>query len=312
MIGSSYRGDYMHPMHSARLSDLITRHAGAGITPTALPGLVVMRAETTTTPLGHNAKPSLAFVIGGAKQVWLGEQLMRYGAGQYLTVGAELPVTAHISEASSEAPFLGFGFELEAEVIAALLLEAGTPGLGSEAAPAGMGVADLDAPLLDALERLLGLLDEPAQIPGLAPAYRREVLWRLLTGPLGELIRQVGLADSRLTHISRALRHLHEHFDEPIRIEQLAELSAMSPATFHRHFRAVTQMTPIGFQKQLRLQAARRRLMSDPGDVAGAGFAVGYESASQFSREYRRMFGVPPGRDAQTLRATAATAVATL
>jgi len=285
-----------------RIIDVITRHAGRGITETALPGFYVMRAESTTDPLCHISKPSMAFVFGGAKEIELGDSLVRYGAGQYLATGVELPVTAHISEASPEAPFLGFGFELEPEAIAALLLEAGRPGAATELAPTGLGVSDVDAPLLNATARLLSLLDEPAQVLGLGPAYRREILWRVLNGPVGELVRQVGLPDSRLTHISRAMRFLQHHFGEPIRVEQLAELSAMSPATFHRHFRAVTNMTPIQFQKQLRLQAARALLITNPGDVAGAGFAVGYESASQFNREYRRMFGTPPGRDAQELR----------
>lgn len=306
---------------TARIRDLITRHAGTGITTTVVPGLYVMLAESPTVPLGHLSKPSLAFVAGGAKMTLLADKVMRYGAGEYLVVGAELPVTAHISEASAKEPFLGFGLDLDPGAVAALLLEAGEArageqrsriGAAAQLTPVGMAVSEIDAPLLNALARLVSLLDEPAHVPGLAPAYEREILWRILAGPQGELVRQVGLPDSRLTRISRSLRFIRDHYRQPIKIDQLAQLSAMSSASFHRHFHAVTNMTPIQFQKQLRLQAARALLMADPGDVAGAGFAVGYESASQFSREYRREYGESPGRDAQMLRDTASTAVVTI
>ncbi len=295
-----------------RIGDLITRHSGDGITQTAISGLAVMRSQTPTEPLGHIAKPSLAFVLGGSKEALMGEERFIYGAGQYLVVGVALPVTAHISAASADDPFLGIGIDLKPEAIASLLLEAGQPRLAPERPPLGIAVSDADRPLLDALSRLLGLLDEPADLRGLAPAYEREVLWRVLSGPQGELVRQVGLADSRLTLVSHAIRFIRENYASPIRIEQLADVSAMSPATLHRHFRAITNMSPIQFQKQLRLQQARQRLLMDPTDVAGAGFAVGYESASQFSREYRRMFGESPGRDAQTLRAVAGDVVAVI
>ncbi len=288
-----------------RIGDLITRHSGDGITETVVPGLSIMRSTMATEPLGHTAKPSLAFVFGGVKEAFLGDARFLYGVGQYLVVGVSLPVTAHIIAASDDDPFLGLGIDLHPEAIASLLLEAGPPQPATERPPLGIAVSDVDGPLVDALTRLLDLLDERSDLRGLAPAYEREVLWRVLTGPQGELVRQAGLADSRLTLVSRAIRFIREHYASSIRIEDLAAISAMSPATLHRHFRAVTNMTPIQFQKQLRLQAARQRLLVDPGDVAGAGFAVGYESASQFSREYRKLFGAPPGRDAQALRAAA-------
>jgi AraC-like DNA-binding protein len=292
-----------------RIGDLIKRHSGDGITETVIPGLSIMRSTTATEPLGHTAKPSLAFVFGGLKEAFLGETRFLYGVGQYVVVGVPLPVTAHISAASEDAPFLGLGIDLHPEAIASLLLEAGPPQPAPERPPLGIAVSDVDEPLVDALTRLLGLLDERADLRGLAPAYGREVLWRVLTGPQGDLVRQAGLADSRLTLVSHAISFIRDHYASSITIEDLAEISAMSPATLHRHFRAVTNMTPIQFQKQLRLQAARQRLLVAPGDVAGAGFAVGYQSASQFSREYRKMFGSPPGRDAQALRATAGQAL---
>jgi AraC-like DNA-binding protein len=288
---------------------LISRHAGEGVTETALPGVSIMRSESTTEALGHIARPSLAFVIGGAKNAWLAGQPFHYRAGQYLVIGVELPITAHISEASPANPFLGFGIDLTAETVASLLLDAGPAGTAAEKPPLGLAVSDVDGELLDAIARLLGLLDRKEDMPGLFPAYKREILWRVLTGPQGGLVRQIGLTGGRLTMVARAIRFIREHYDEAITIEGLAQLSAMSPATLHRHFRVVTSMTPIQFQKQLRLQEARRLLIGDPDDVAGAGFAVGYESASQFNREYRRMFGMPPGRDAQAFRRAVTAAV---
>jgi AraC-like DNA-binding protein len=289
----------------AQIAELIARHGDIDPSSSPMPGVRLMSTATATEPMPHIAKPSVAFVFGGAKRVLLNDRELRYGAGQYLVVCVEFPLTAHISHASAAEPFLGAGLDLDPAAIAALLLEAGPARGADDHPPLGIAVSDADPPLLDALARLLALLDEPAQAPALRPAYERELMWRLLCGPQGPLVRQIGLADSRLSHVGRAIRFIRAHYAEPLRIERLASLAAMSPSTLHRHFRAVTGMTPIQFQKQIRLQAARARLLSAPGDVAGAGFAVGYESASQFNREYRRLFGAPPGRDARTRRAAA-------
>jgi AraC-like DNA-binding protein len=294
------------------LAALITRHSAEGITETAIPGLSVMRSETPTEPLGHIVAPSLALVAGGGKVARLNDRVLRYGVGHYLVIGVALPIVAHITEATPAAPFLGVGIDLHPGPIAALLLEAGPARPVAEGPSLGLAISQASPALLDAMTRLLSLADEPAHAAVLAPAYEREVLWRALTGPQGALVRQIGLADSRLTHVARAIRFIREHFSETIRIEQLAELAAMSPSSLHRHFRAVTDMTPIQFQKRVRLQEARSRLLAEPDDVAGAGFAVGYESASQFNREYRRMFGIPPGLDARTQRAAVDVAVPTL
>jgi transcriptional regulator GlxA family with amidase domain len=185
-----------------------------------------------------------------------------------------------------------------------MLLEAGAALNGAPARATGITVASAGEPLLDALAHLAGLLDTPQDARILAPLYRREVLWRLLTGPQGAVVRQIGLADGNLAPITRAVRWIRDHHDDTIRIEQLAALARMSESTFHRHFRAVTRMTPIQYQKAIRLQEARLALVSGGRDVAEVAHAVGYDSASQFSREYRRLFGTPPGRDAQRIRAT--------
>lgn len=174
-----------------------------------------------------------------------------------------------------------------------------------DATPTGIAVSDASPALLDAIDRLLVLLDAPDDAAALAAGVEREVLWRLVTGPQGTTVRQIGLADSRLAHLARAIGWIRGHYDEALRVEELAALATMSVSSFHRHFRAVTSMTPIQFQKQIRLNEARARLLAETGDVTSVGLAVGYDSPSQFSREYRRMFGLPPSRDVLALREAA-------
>ena len=182
-------------------------------------------------------------------------------------------------------------------MIASLLLER-TPG----PAPSGLGVADASAELLDAVIRMIRLLEHPADRDVLAPLIEREILWRVMNGPLGETVRQAGVADSSLTYVSRAVRWINEHFNEPFRVEDLARDCGMSTSAFHRNFHAVTALSPIQFQKQIRLQQSRLLLLTGADDVATVGWRVGYDSTSQFSREYKRRFGLPPGRDAARLR----------
>jgi AraC-like DNA-binding protein len=291
-----------------RLGELIARHAGEGLTPTALPGVSVLRATAVTEPLGDVAEPALAVIAQGVKETALGGRSLRYGPGQFLIVPIELPVVGHIVQASPGEPLLAFVLRLRAEKIAALLAEttpaaavrtrAASPGADS----VGIGVSAASPALLDAISRLLALLDAPGDAAVLAPGVEREVLWRLVTGPQGTLVRQIGLADSRLAHLARVISWIRRHYDQALRVEDLAALATMSVTSFHRHFRALTSMTPIQYQKQIRLHEARARLLAGPGDIAGTGFAVGYGSPSQFSREYRRMFGTPPSRDTLTPR----------
>lgn len=289
-------------MHdSARFRRLIERHGHYGTEQVPIPGLMVMSSFTPTMPLAHIAAPSLAVVAQGAKRSVIGDASFDYAAGQFQVVSVELPITSNVTVASRERPFLGMGMRLRPSVIAELLLER-APTLAADV-PAGIVVSDLGPELLDALERLVALLDTPADAAALAGLYEREIVWRLLTGPQGQLVRQIGLADSRLNHLSRAIGWIRDHYAEPIKVEELAALASMSVSSFHRHFRAVTMLTPIQFQKQIRLQRARALLLADPGAVATVGYGVGYTSASQFSREYRRLFGAPPGRDSQALRA---------
>jgi AraC-like DNA-binding protein len=286
----------------AELRALIARHGAGGLTQTPLAGVSVMAAYEPTLPLGSIAEPSLAVMAGGAKRTVVGDRRFIYEAGEYVVVSLDLPVTAHVLRASRDEPFLAFGLVLRPATIATLLLEA--PRASGNRTPSGIVVSQASPELLDAIVRMTRLLDHPEDAPALAPAYEREILWRLIAGEHGTTVRQIGLADSALSHISKAIAWIRAHHDQRLRIDDLADLSGMSPSTFHRHFRAATAMTPIQFQKNVRLQEARALLIARPDDIAGAGFAVGYNSPSQFSREYARRYGRPPGKDAERLRAS--------
>ncbi|ROS40006.1 AraC family transcriptional regulator [Amycolatopsis thermoflava] len=278
------------------IRDLIAAHARPDLR-TPVDGLLLSRVDTTE-PEHSLTEPLLVLMAQGGKRLLLGDRVFEYRAGQFLLVTAALPVTGRFLE----APSLGAGLVLRPSAIAPLLLEAPAP-----RAPAGPAIAtgDADADLLDAVTRLLRLLDRPADVPVLAPLIEREILWRLLTGPCGPTLRQIGLADSSLSLVGRAIGRIRENYAEPMRIAELARLCGLSASAFHRHFRAVTAMSPLQFQKRIRLQEARSLLLARPDDVAGVGHLVGYDSPSQFSREYRRLFGAPPGRDAARLRAAA-------
>jgi AraC-like DNA-binding protein len=286
----------------AEIRAIIDANAGPDLR-TAVPGLLLSRVETAE--VDHSlTEPLLVVMAQGAKQLLLGDRVYEYRAGQCLVVTADLPVTGHFVGASPRTPSLGMGLVLRPAAIASLSLDA--PAVRRTRAPTeqpamATGAAGVD--LLDAVARMLRLLARPEDAPVLAPLVEREILWRLLTGEHGAMIRQIGLADSGLSHVSRAIRWIREHYAEPMRVENLARLVGMSVSAFHRHFRAVTAMSPLQFQKRIRLQAARSLLVGRSDDVAGVGHLVGYDSPSQFNREYRRMFGAPPGQDAARLRA---------
>jgi AraC-like DNA-binding protein len=287
------------------LRTLIERHARNG-TSTAIEGVLVSRVEEPVAPAASMSGTILAIIAQGTKRLALGDRVLEYRAGQYLVASVDLPVTGHFIDASLDHPALGFGLVLRPQVIASLLLEHRVEhrrGARGEPAPPGIAVSDASDELIDAAVRMLRLLDHPRDIPVLAPMIEREILWRLVTGEQGATVRQLGLADSNLARVSHALEWLRDHHAEPVRVDELADMSGMSVSAFHRNFRAVASMSPIQFQKQIRLQEARLLLVTSLNDVAGAGYAVGYDSPSQFSREYRRQFGTSPGRDATLLRA---------
>ena len=282
------------------LHDLIIRHARGGIRRNIIDGLSLGVVTGGTPPAAAMSEPSVTIVAGGRKRTAVGDVEVVYGAGEYLVVSIDLPVTGRVEQATPDDPFVVFSLALRPAVIAALLLD--TVDVARVPAFTGLAVGTASPSLLDAASRMLRLLDEPADLAALRSSAEREVVWRLLSGPQGGIVRQIGLTDGSVAHIVRAIRWMRDHLAEPASVGELARISGMSPSTFHRHFRAATSMTPVQWQKALRLREARALLLRGTAGVAEAGYAVGYGSASQFSREYRRAFGRPPGRDAEALR----------
>jgi AraC-like DNA-binding protein len=295
------------------LRGLLERHVRPDGT-TAVEGVRICRADRTESPQSAMSGTVLAVIARGGKRLALGDRVYRYGAGQYLVASIDLPVTGYLVDAAPGQPALGFGMTMEPADIAELMLRAGPGDLPRSPGAARPGIAVSDAPdeLLDAIVRLLRLLGRPRDRRALAPLVKREILWHLITGEQGDVVRQLGMADSSLTHIRRAVQWIRENYARPFLVEEVAQLSGMSVSAFHRNFQAVTAMTPIQFQKHIRLQAARLLLANRPNDVTGVGYRVGYDSPSQFSREYRRLFGAPPSVDAVRMRGGAEPTAAAL
>lgn len=293
----------------AELSALIDRHVvGTGICSTAMPHVSLIRADapSTTTPAVYEA--SLCIIAQGSKRVSIGEHSVVYDAAHYLLVSVDLPLVGHVLDASPERPYLCCKIDLDAAMLADLMASEGG-GVARTELPV-LGVYPEDPDLIDAACRLVGLLDRPNTIRALAPLIEREILYRLLTGPHGPMLRHVATAGSHLNQVSRAIAAIRRRFDAPIRIDDVAAEAGMSSSSLHAHFKAITRMTPLEYQKQLRLQEARRLMLSEGATASTAGFAVGYESPSQFSREYRRLFGAPPRADIERLHAAPAAAMA--
>jgi AraC-like DNA-binding protein len=295
------------------LRELLDRHGRPDGT-TAIDGVRTCQAGRAVPPESGMTGTVLAVVAQGGKRLALGDRVYEYGAGQYLVASVDLPVTGHVIGTAPGRPMLGFGMTLEPAAIAELLLQAGPGDLPRSPGTARPGIAVSDAPdeLLDAVVRLLRLLGRPQDRKALVPLVKSEIYWRLITGEQGDVVRQLGLADSSLAHVRRAVRWIRENYARPFRVEEVAQLSGMSVSAFHRNFQAVTEMTPIQFQKQIRLQEARLLLANRPSDITGVGHRVGYDSPSQFSREYRRLFGAPPSLDAARMRSEASAAAAVL
>ncbi|HKN96049.1 MAG TPA: AraC family transcriptional regulator [Pseudonocardiaceae bacterium] len=284
------------------IRDRIAAHARPDLR-TPIDGLLLSKVDTTR-PDHSLTEPLLVVMAQGGKRLLLGDQLFEYRAGQFLIVTADLPVTGEFVDTGPHTPSLAVGLALRPAAVAPLLFDA-PAGLWSRATTGAPAIATGEAgpDLLDPVARLLRLLDHPDDAPVLAPLAEREILWRLLTGPHGAMIRRIGVADSDLAQVSRAIRWIRDHYAEPVRITDLARLAGMSTSAFHRHFRGITGMSPLQFQKRIRLQEARALLLARPGDVAGVGHIVGYDSPTQFNREYHRLFGAPPGQDSARLRA---------
>jgi AraC-like DNA-binding protein len=286
----------------ARLVTAIERHAPAdGVRHVAGVGLWLGRQPAPTAPNSLVVDPSLCIVAQGAKEVYLAGEVYRYDPAHSLLVSVDLPIAARVVEATPARPCLAVRLSLDLAVVAELVAE--RPDAPPDDPPAmGLGVSPVESPLLDAVGRLVALLDAPHTIGTLAPLVLREITYRVLTGPHGPRLRQMASAGAPAQRIALAVRWLRDHFADPLRGEALARRVRMSLSGFHQHFKAVTGLSPLQYQKRLRLQEARRLMLGEGLDAAEAAFRVGYESPSQFSREYRRMFGAPPRQDVAAVR----------
>lgn len=286
-------------------SVLDSQGIGDGYVQTPVPGLILMRSYSQMPPQHMLYRPTLCLVAQGAKEVLVADQTLRYGNGQTLVVTVEAPVLSRIIEASVASPYLGAILELDAGAIRDVVT---IPGLDMAAAgPSAFGfeVQELDAQITAALLRLIALVNEPKGIEILYPSIMRELAYWLLKGPAGRNLARMVIPDGHPQRIARAMGHLRDNYDATVNVKQLAHAAGMSPSSFHQHFKALTSMSPLQYQKHFRLLEARRRMVSHGDQASAAAAAVGYESVSQFSREYARMFGQPPRRETRQARRSA-------
>lgn len=262
-------------------------------TATGIPRVSMVRAEACSDQV---YEPMLHLVLQGTKSLSIGDQVLQFEPATYFVIPVEVPALGQISSTKICSPYLALSLTLEPAVIASMLAEVDNASTPGQSVPS-FSVSDATPDLLDAWLRMLRLIDRPKEIAMLAPMIEREILFRVLQGPQGDMLRQIARAESRLSQVRRAIDWIRAHYTEPFRVEPLAAMTGMSVAAFYRHFTAITAMTPIQYQKRLRLLKARRLLLFEPRDASAIAFSVGYESASQFSREYSRMFGMPPVRD---------------
>ncbi len=289
------------------LARLIGRFAPSdGVHQTAVPRLKVVRLSQPSEPMHGLHEPALCIIAQGAKQVILGDQIYRYDAAHCLVVSLDLPVIGQVIEATPDKPYLCVKLELDPAAIGALMLESASPTERDLPPGPGLTISPMTPTLRDAVIRLTGLLESPADIAVLAPLLEREILYRLLTGEQAARLRQIAVAESKLQQVNRAIAWIKRNYRSPFSVEIVAAEARMSASALHQHFKAVTAMSPLQYQKQLRLQEARRLILANARDAASAGFEVGYESPSQFSREYSRLFGAPPRRDVARLRSAEA------
>jgi AraC-like DNA-binding protein len=285
------------------LGKLIERYTGQdGVHSTSIPSLFLIRESIITEPISRVNEPSFCIIVQGEKEVWLGEECFRYGPGNYIVASVDLPVTGQVIKASSDFPYLALKLEFTSSEILEVLNDTDIQSGQRKNAKRAMFINEVEPSLLDAVIRLACLLDNPKHIPILAPLFKKEILYWVLQGPNGEALEQMALEGSNALRIRNVIEHIINNYENSFRIEELAEIANMSAASLHRHFKEVTAMSPIQFQKQLRLQEARRLLLAESSDVADVAFRVGYESQSQFSREYSRMFGFSPRADINRLR----------
>lgn len=273
---------------------------------TAIAGLTLMRASEPSQPYHMLYRPTLCLIVQGAKRMMFDDQILHYRAGQSLVVSIDVPAVGRVTEASRERPYLGISVELDLtvmrEVMAQMHLASPTP---PRRHPPVLFVEPAHPAIGNCMHRLLDMLEQPQAVPVLYPLLMREVFYWLLSGRNRASLMQLAAPAGPAQRIVEAIQHLRQAYARPLPIRALADIAGMSTSSFHQHFKALTSMTPLSYQKRLRLIEARRLLLADTATVAEAAFRVGYESSSQFSREYVRMFGLPPGRDAAARRSAA-------
>jgi AraC-like DNA-binding protein len=260
------------------------------------------RSSSPTAPIHSLYQPSFCVVAQGRKQAFLGEEVFRYDSGHYLIYTVDLPLMFQVAEASKERPYLGFRLNLDAALVASVMMESGLEPKKGNTSLKAMDVSPMDANLLDAVVRLVRLLDAPIESNALAPLIIREIVFRLLAGGQSARLSHLLTAGKDTQRISKAIGLLRENFDQSLKMDDIASELGMSVSGFHHHFKSVTAMSPLQFQKQIRLQEARRLMLGEDLDAASAGFRVGYEDPAYFSREYKKLFGAPPQRDITKLR----------
>ncbi len=289
------------------LAALMARHTGGkrgNFHPTAIAPLSFVRSNARSTTDYYVDEPRLVIIVQGKKEMFLGEETYQYSAGQYLVVSVDLPMSGGVVEATPDKPFLGLKLTLDLMQLCDLVTQISPCWEKKENSIRGLSVGNSDAALMECALRLVKLLDTPQHIPILAPMMIRELHYRLLIGEQGKAVHQIATSGSTMQRIASAIKFIKADFTKPLRIEDLARRINMSTSSFHQHFRQVTSMSPLQYQKQLRLFEARRLMLAENADAMSAAYRVGYESPSQFSREYSRLFGAPPMRDIQRLRTT--------
>jgi len=285
---------------------IIKNSSGDGIHPAAIEGLQCIRLSAPNMQLPSVYRPCVCVIVQGAKQVLLEDEIYRYTPTQFLAVSVDLPLLGQVTVASAEKPYLCLVIDVDARQIADLISQSGDAGWSRGETSRGLFVGEFDDTLQESVLRLARLLDTPRDIPVLAPLALREFHYRLLNSPYGAAIAQMAIAGSNTHKIGQIIRRIKTQLAAPIRVEELASMANMSASSFHQHFKAVTAMSPVQYQKRLRLTEARQILLAENADAASAAYRVGYQSLSQFSREYARMFGAPPRRDIEGIRAAGA------
>jgi AraC-like DNA-binding protein len=276
---------------------------------TDIPGLTFHRRSAPTAPLSVTYEPSVAVVVQGRKRVELGRTTFIYDASQFLLTSVDLPVVSQVIEASEESPYLCFRLKLEIAIVGELLSRGEIPATEAPLGGPAMATSETTAELFAACSRLMDLLNTPQDIPFLTYAIQREIIYRILQSPEGQRLRAIATIGGQSQRTAKAIAWIRENYAKPLKLEHLAHIAGMGVSTLHAHFRALTSMSPLQYQKQLRLHVARARMLTDGLDAATAAFEVGYGSATQFNREYSRHFGQPPKRDVRTLRSPGALAL---